>query len=732
MKQFTQKLKTGDMKVLEVPLPSIMPGHILVRNHFSLISAGTDKSTVSAARKGYIGKAQERPQQVRQVLETLKSQGPLQTYRAVMKKLDSYSPLGYSSAGAVIDVAPDVAGLAVGDYVACGGLTACHAEVVSVPVNLCVKLSRDADLKQAAYNTLGAIALQGIRQADLRLGETCAVIGLGLLGQLTALLLRAAGVQVIGIDVNPNAVTTATAHCTDIAFLRDSVGVEERISNFTNGIGCDAVIITAASDSLDPVNFAGAIARKKGTVAVVGNVPTGFDREPHYYRKELQLKMSCSYGPGRYDPAYEEKGLDYPPGYVRWTERRNMQVFQDLIQTGKIDVSYLTTHTFKLDDAPAAYNMMIEQTTPYLGILIEYDVSKPIDTEKAKIALKTSSTGTPVDGVSIGFIGAGSYAQSHLLPNIPKDKDIVFKGVMTASGTSSRSVAERFGFEFSTGNEKDIFENDDINTVFIATRHDSHAHYVIKALQAGKHVFIEKPLCLTEEELDEIVDVLNSYYEIKNEGDKKTTQLNIRPILMVGYNRRFAPLAQEIKAALGDGPMAITYRVNAGTIPADSWIQDTEIGGGRIIGEVCHFVDFLTFINGSVPVAVHAAAMNDPRHFNDVVNISLTFANGSIGTIAYFANGDRSLPKERVEVFANGCTAVLDDFKRLSIFVNGRKKEKKFLVQDKGQKAEVAQFIASAHDGRNALIPLNDLVAVSTTTFKIIESLSSGNSIRLR
>lgn len=544
MKQLTQKLKSGSMQVLEVPVPALGQGMVLVRNHYSLISAGTEGSTVKTARKGYIGKAKERPPQVKQVIDVLKTQGPAQTYRAVMKKLDAHSSLGYSCVGEVINVAPDVVNFKVGDYVACGGMTACHAEVVAVPVNLAVKIeglrdlvnrkeergkrkegignrkeerekSNEDYLKMAAYNTLGAIAMQGVRQADLRLGETCAVIGLGLLGQLTANLLKASGVRTIGIDIEQAMVEMAKNHCLDLALIRDSEGVENKIQEFTNGIGCDAVIITAASSSLDPINFAGVISRKKGTIVVVGAIPTGSDREPHFYRKELIVKMSCSYGPGRYDPEYEEKGRDYPVGYVRWTENRNMQAFQELVYNGKIDINYLTTHIFKLDDAPAAYDMILDKKESFVGILIAYNQEKEIRKEKIEVA-KAQGAGRKVQGVSIAFIGAGSYAQSYLLPSIPKNKDISLKGVMTSTSASSRSVADRFGFEFCTGNENDVLKNDGINTVFIATRHDSHGYYVKKALEAGKNVFVEKPLCLSEEELEEIVQIYNSKLETRN------------------------------------------------------------------------------------------------------------------------------------------------------------------------------------------------------------------------
>ena len=718
MQQITQKLKTGQLQVLEAPIPSLQNGYILVRNHYSIVSAGTEGSTVRTARKGYIAKAKERPQQVRQVVDALKAKGPVQTYRAVMKKLDSYSPLGYSCAGQVIDMAANTEGFTVGDFIACGGLTASHAEIIAVPTNLCVKLPKDADLKQAAYNTLGAIAMQGTRQADLRLGETCAVIGLGLLGQLTCLLLRASGIRIIGIDTDPEMVKIAKKHSVDLALNRNSDSIENRIFNFSDGLGCDAVIITAASNSLDPINFAGVISRKRGTIVVVGNVPTGFDREPHFYKKELQVKMSCSYGPGRYDPIYEEKGIDYPAAYVRWTEKRNMQAFQELIYAKKIDVGYLTTHTFKLEEAPAAYDMILSESEPYLGILIEYDLTKKVDFENRKISVKLPVSGLQPCSVSIGFIGAGSYAQNYLLPNIPKNIDVLHKAIMTTTGTSSRSAAERFGFNFCTTYHNDIIENDDINTVFIATRHDSHAYYVMKALKAGKHVFVEKPLCLNIEELEEI----RRCYE------RPATS---RQILLVGYNRRFSPLVQKIRKELGEGPMAIIYRVNAGIIPKNSWIQDPKFGGGRIIGEVCHFVDTLTFLCGSLPVSVYANAMVDPTNLNDTLNISLTYQNGSIGTISYFANGDKRLPKERVEIYSHGTVAIFDDFKELTIYAKGKKKRKKLLSQDKGQKEEVKQFVSAILNGTIELISFKEIYNTSLVTFRITDSIQTGESINI-
>ena len=711
------------------------PGMILVRNHYSLVSAGTEGSTVKTARASLLAKAKERPQQVKQVLDVLMQQGPVQAYRAVMKKLDAWSPLGYSCVGEVIGVASDVSEFSIDDCVACGGLTASHAEVVAVPVNLCVKIPQRAErighseehMRMAAYNTLGAVALQGVRQADLRLGETCAVIGLGLLGQLTGLLLKASGVRVVGVDVNPAAVSTAESHSADLALVRNEPGIENKILAFTGGNGCDGVIITAAADSLDPINFAGAIARKRGTLVVVGAVPTGFDREPHFYRKELTVRMSCSYGPGRYDPEYEEKGRDYPVGYVRWTEKRNMQAFQELIASGKIDVSYLTTHVFKLEDAPKAYDLILEKKEPYLGILIEYDRTKEIGSRafyvgNGKKDLQLTSDLRPPTSVSIGFIGAGSYAQSHLLPNIPKSGETSLVGVMTSTSASSRSVADRYGFRFCTGNAADVLGNDDINTVFVASRHNSHARYVLEALQAGKHVFVEKPLCLTPQELDEIAKVYSDLGSLTSDLCH----------LMVGYNRRFSPLSTALKEKLGVAPLSMVYRVNAGAIPADSWIQDIEVGGGRILGEVCHFVDYLAFLCGSNPAWVHAYAMDDPQGLQDTLTVSIRYRNGSVGSINYFANGSKLLPKEYVEVHGHGVSAVLQDFKELTVYGKGKPSKKKLLVQDKGQKNEVRLFLEAVRNHTAPPIPVEDLFCTSKACFAILESLRTGSPIRLQ
>ncbi|MEO0249005.1 MAG: bi-domain-containing oxidoreductase [candidate division WOR-3 bacterium] len=719
MKQVTQKLRVGEINVIEVPVPEAKKGQILVRNIYSCISTGTESSKVRAAQMGYVGKVREKPEQFKMVIDKLRTVGLVQTYRAVMKKLDAHSPLGYSCAGKVIGVGPEVEGFAVGDYAACGGDGACHAEVVAVSSLLAVRLEPQVDLKQAAYNTLGAIAMQGVRQADLRLGEICAVIGLGLLGQLTALLLKAAGIRVVGIDIDPTMVKMAKEHSANLALLRTDAGLEEQIRRFSNGMGCDGVIITAASDSLDPINLAGALARKRGTIVVVGAVPTGFDREPHFYGKELTVKMSCSYGPGRYDPTYEEKGLDYPYGYVRWTENRNMQAFQQLISSKRIDISYLTTHTFKLDDAAKAYEMIVEKSEPFLGVLIEYDCSTAMAPNRV-IATRTGRSQKEVREICIGFIGAGSYAQSHLLPNIPRGKDIALRGVVTATPAGARSVADRFGFHFCASRVEEILENDEINTIFIVTRHDTHGEYVTRSLKAGKNVFVEKPLCLRFEELEEIRSAV--------EAGRAS---GVQPILMVGYNRRFSPLSGFLKANLRAGPVAMTYRINAGTIPPESWIQDPEIGGGRILGEVCHFVDYLTFINGSLPTSVCAAAMRTPSDMNDTVSIVLRYENGSIGSISYFANGATALPKEYLEVYQDGTTGILDDFRSVRIFAGRKIFNKKLHRQHKGQKHEVELFLDSVRNRTNSPIPFYEIYNTSLVCLKILESIRTAKEVLL-
>ncbi len=713
MKQLTQKLGSGQMQVQEVPLPLVGPGSLLVRNHYSLISAGTEGSTIRAARKSLLGKAKERPQQVRQVLDALQRVGPVQTYRAVTKKLDAYSPLGYSCVGEVIGVGAHVQGFAIGDRVACAGGTANHAEAVSVATNLCVPISTNSDMRSACYNTLGAIALQGVRQADLRLGESCVVIGLGLIGQLTCLMLKASGVNVYGVDVDGDSVERARQRCVDDAWRRGDSGIVDRLLQHTNGIGADGVIITAATRSLDPINFAGELARHRGRVVVVGDVPTGFDREPNFYRKELELRMSCSYGPGRYDLNYEEHGLDYPVGYVRWTENRNMRAFQSMVESQTLNLNYLTTHEFSLDEVTQAYDMILERTEPFLGVVIRYDLDEPLSDRVVPVR-----AAKPKASIGVAFVGAGSYAQSNLLPHLPVDDATVsLRTVMTQSGTTSKRVAEKFGFETCSTSVAALCR-DNVDLWFIATRHDSHADYVLKGLNAGKHVFVEKPLALDREGLDAIHE---AYGRTSEQG---TT-------LTVGFNRRFAPLTMELKSRLSDAPMSMLYRINAGRIDASSWIHDPSLGGGRMIGEGCHFIDLMTHLCGARPVSVVAHALPDANSFDDTLSVQLSFENGSIGTLHYFANGSKGVAKEYLEVYQHGVTAILDDFKALRIAGTGKPFRKRLINQDKGQSGLVAAVFEAVKMGTAAPIPFEDLMSTTLATFAVADSLTTRGVIAL-
>lgn len=709
MEQLTQKLKNGEMKILEVPFPALTEGNLLIRNHYSVISAGTESKTVKDARLGYIGKAKSRQKELKQVIDSIKTQGLLNTYNIVMNKLDAPAGLGYSCAGEVIAIGKNVSGFRVGDFVVCGGASANHAEIVSVPKNLCAKIPEGVKIEQAVFATIAAIALQGIRQADLKLGENCVIIGLGLLGQLTIQLLNAAGVKTIGIDVDSAQVEIAKQNGCSLALTRSNEGVKESVLSFTQGFGTDAVIITAGTNSIDPVELAGAVSRKKGKVVIVGAVPTGFSRE-NYFKKELDLRMSSSYGPGRYEMNYEEKGLDYPIGYVRWTENRNLQAYLDLLQAGKLNIEKLITHTFNLEEAEKAYQLILEKKEPFLGVLLKYNTEETI---KEKIIHKDFSAQKKTNEVLCGFIGAGSFAQNFLLPNL-KNK-CRFVGVATARPNNARNIADKYGFNYSTGDAEEIIKDQNINTVFIATRHNLHYEYVIKALKAGKNVFVEKPLCMDETELEEI-------RKVYNDGNSK---------LIVGFNRRFAPSIVKVMNVYNPKiPKAINYRINAGIIPAGHWIQDKEIGGGRIVGEVCHFIDLSSFIAGSSITEVSASLLDDKKNLDDSITINLQFQDGSIANISYFSNGSKLIPKERIEIFSAGTVSVIDDFKTLKIY-SSKEKVYKLSNQDKGHSKEVTMFVDSILNGSPAPISFEEIYQSTLATFKVIESFINRRTIVL-
>ena len=713
MEQLVQSLKDGAMQLLEVPFPSLQSGCVLVRNHYSVISAGTEGKSVKDARLGYLGKARARKEEVNKVLKSVQTFGLLPTYKMVMNKLEAPSPLGYCCAGEVIAVASDVTDFRIGDRVACGGNTAVHAEVVMVPVNLCVNIPDDVLIRDAAFATLGAIAMQGIRQADLRLGENAVVIGLGLIGQLTIQMLNAAGIRTVGVDIDDRMVKLASLSGCDLAMNRKSETIENDILNFTSGYGTDAVIITAGTDSTDPIDFAGAIARKKGKVIIVGAVPTGFKRA-NYFKKELDLRMSSSYGPGRYDREYEDEGMDYPYAYVRWTENRNMEAFVELLKKRKVKIEHLITHEFNFTDAANAYKIIVEKTEPFTGMILKYDQSKTV-APVIKLSEKKFDSASPV----LAFIGAGSFAQNYLLPGV-KDK-AQLAVVVTARPNNSRYIADKYGFSTCSGDANDAFKNQDVNTVFIATRHDSHARFVIDALTHNKNVFVEKPLCLNRQELETI----RQLYESKNVK------------LMLGFNRRFSPFTNDlmdfIKQSTSSNQnktVAINYRINAGIIPADHWVHDPSVGGGRIIGEVCHFIDLCTFIASSKVLSVSAQSMNTNDSKSDTLIVSLTFENGSIATISYFSNGQKDLNKEKLEVFSGGTVSIIDDFKSITTY--GKKVSERKDKQDKGHFKEIELFLNSLKDGSPAPISFEEIYHSTLVTFKVLESLANnGSSIKI-
>lgn len=702
MKQLTQNLSNGKMDLLEVPFPALQPGQVLVRNHFSLISAGTEGKTVKDARLGLIAKARARKEEVKKVILTAKTIGIMNTYRLVKNRLDAPSSLGYSSSGEIIDVAENIQNLKVGDRVACAGASAVHAEVISVPVNLCSRVPENVSMEHAAFTTLGAIAMQGVRQSELKLGEHCVVIGLGLIGMLTMKILRASGIRCIGIDVQEDQVKMAIAAGEKYCFLRSDAQIESIVLHQTSGMGTDAVIITASTGSTDPVDLAGVLCRKKGKVVVVGAVPTGFQRK-NYYQKELDLKMSSSYGPGRYDANYEEKGVDYPYAYVRWTENRNMAAFLDLLDNGSVNITSLVSHVFPVEKAKEAYEIILNKSQPFTGILFRYDQGKEISN---KIILRDSAV--PVSNVSIGMIGAGSFGQNFLLPALKGKAEMYV--IATARPNNARNIADKYGFAMCSGDSKDVIENNSVNTVIIATRHNSHAEYVLRSLRAKKNVYTEKPLCLNRNELNEIA----AEYQ------------NAKVQLMVGFNRRFSPMVQELKQSLrSEIPTAIHYRINAGIVPNDHWIHDPGIGGGRIIGEVCHFIDLCAFLVNSPVISVTATALQNNSHNNDTACINLQFANGSIASISYFSNGNKEVSKERIEVYNGGLIGIIDDFSSLSIS-DGSKTKKKSKSQNKGYSEEITAFIGALKDGGQSAIPFDSIYNTTLATLMVAESISEG------
>jgi len=717
MKQILHNLKTGEAAVADVPAPSAQPGRVLVRAAASLISAGTERAVVELGRKSLVAKARERPDLVRKVVEKVREEGLRSALGSVREKLAASHALGYSAAGVVAEVGAGVAEFRPGDRVACAGTGyASHAEVLSVPKNLCARLPDEVDFESAAFSTLGAVALQGVRLAEPTLGEAVVVVGLGLLGQLTAQLLRANGCRVFGVDVDQSRVGLALSLGAD-GGAQAGEGAKEGVMRWSRGRGADAVLLTAATASDEPLRFAAEVSRLKGRVVAVGGVGLTVPRDL-FFARELTFRVSMSYGPGRYDPEYEERGRDYPFAYVRWTEGRNVEAFLDLLAAGRVDTKALVTHRFPVERGVDAYRLISgEAGEPYLGVVIGYDHEREAERHvearprPAGAGRRAAAAG---GGVRVGIIGAGAYAQRFLLPAF-KAEGAEFVSVATSSGVTARDVGERYGFARYVSGAEAVIADDEVNLVVVATPHDTHAPLAAAALAAGRHVFVEKPLAIGEAGLDHVLDAA------EESGASLTA----------GFNRRFSPHALRAREVFAGrrSPLSILYRVNAGRVPRSHWIQDPAVGGGRIVGEVCHFVDLMQFLVGAPVVRVQAEAAAARDHEivgDDSVFVTLRFADGSNGAVAYLAEGDRALAKERVEIFGEGRSFVIEDFRAAALYAGGREERTRLRSQDKGQAALVRAVCAHVAAGGEAPTPLAGLEATTRATFRILDALRTG------
>jgi predicted dehydrogenase len=705
MKQLLQNVKNGKAIVEDVPVPTPREGMALVKVAASLVSAGTERMVVEFAEKSYLGKARSRPDLVKQTLDKAKREGVMPTVQAVFNRLDQPMALGYSSAGTIIALGKNMQDFKVGQRVACaGGGYASHAEYNVIPRNLLTPLPKNVDFESAAFTTLGAIALHGFRLAEPQIGENVAIIGLGLLGLLTIQLASAAGCNVLGIDLDPKRIKLASSLGLE-AVTRPQA--ESASQAFTANRGFDVVIICADTSSNDPVELAGIIARDRAKVVATGAVGLNIPRKI-YYEKEISFINSRSYGPGRYDSNYEENGVDYPVGYIRWTEGRNFQSVVDLMESGKLKVQPLISHRFPIDDAATAYEVITgKKKEPFLGVLLTYSEKEEVKSRKIEFP---SIVRRPSSTVKLGVLGAGLYANATLLPVIKNNKDFELIGIASSGGLHAQHSGKKFGFQYATSSEDDLINDANINTIAILTRHDSHADLVIKALKVGKHVFVEKPLAINNTQLLTI---------------SKQLKANSQSLLTVGFNRRFSPLAQQLKSSIVNRKSSIYahYRVNAGYIPLNHWTQDSNLGGGRIIGEACHFIDLITFLVGAPPVSVSAHALPDNgKYREDNASMTFTFPDGSIGIVDYLASGDKSYPKERLEVFCDGMIAVLDDYVSLTTVKDDRKKVENH-AQDKGWRNEMQAFARAIREGGEPPIPYDQIIGVTNSTFAAVESI---------
>jgi len=745
VKQVIQNLRSGETTVIDVPVPTPRPNTALICTEASLVSAGTERMVVEFAEKSLLGKARARPDLVRQVLDKARREGILGTVQAAFTRLDQPMALGYSSAGRIVALGEGMHGFRLGQRVACaGGNYAVHAEYAVVPQNLLAPIPDALGADSAAFTTLGAIALHGFRLSQAELGSSVAVIGLGLLGMLAAQIARAAGCHVIGFDIDPQRVELAEKLQLQAV---PRAQAQAAVQNLTQDRGCDAVLICADTPSADPVDLAGRIARDRAQVIAIGAVGLDLPRKI-YYEKELTFINSRSYGPGRYDPAYEEDGFDYPFGYVRWTEGRNLAAFVDLLASKAVVVEPLITHRFPIHTAADAYQLITHKKKSnnqafFLGVLLTYNqggavpAGEPSPVFHAAVETAGASGGEvgsphlprsraglmtipPVDTVKLGVLGAGNFASAVMLPAIQHVHPIQPVAIVSASGLAAQHAAKRFGFKHAASDSLEVIQNDEINTVAILTRHNLHAGQVLACLNAGKHVFCEKPLALTLPDLDQIEGLISN-------------PDHAMPLLMVGFNRRFAPLSKKLAAFWRDRyePLVLNYRVNAGYIPLNHWVHDPAQGGGRILGEACHFIDLMTFLVGSPPISVQGYFLQDAGHYQeDNAVLTFEFNDGSIATLSYLANGDRSFSKERLEVFGSGRVAVLDDFRTLELVQDGKHDLiKSRLRQDKGYQQEWTAFTQAILKNSQPPIPYEHIFGSSRATIAALSALRTGQRV---
>jgi len=706
LKQILQSLKTGATEIVDVPVPSASNGSLLIKTVQTLVSAGTERMLVEFGKAGWLEKARQQPDKVMMVLHKIRTDGLQATMEAVLNKLDQPLPLGYCNVGRVMALGSGVSGFEVGQRVVSNGK---HAEAVSVPVNLCASVPDSVSDEAAAFTVLGAIGLQGIRLAQPALGEAVVVTGLGLIGLMTLQLLRAQGCRVLGIDYDADKLKLARqfgAEVVDLSAGQDPVAVAMA---FSRGRGVDAVLITAATKSNEPVHQAAQMCRKRGRIVLVGVTGLELSRAD-FYEKELSFQVSCSYGPGRYDPSYEEQGVDYPIGFVRWTEQRNFEAVLDMMADGRLDVALLISHRFSIDEAVKAYEV-VAGSEPSLGIMLSYAGTELTDGGQTVTLRSAGETSVKPDAgletpPRVSFIGAGNYATAVLIPAF-KAAGAHLHSVASSGGVSGVHAGRKFGFSETTTDSDRLFSDEATDAVVITTRHNSHARFVLQAINAGKHVFCEKPLCLTLEELAQIESALAE------------CEPNRRPMVMVGFNRRFAPQVVKIKQLLQGvtAPKAFVMTVNAGAIPADHWTQDLAVGGGRIVGEGCHFIDLLRFLADSPIDSWDRSAMKASTQ--DTVTINLKFADGSIGTIHYFANGAKAFPKERLEVFVQGRVLQLDNYRRLIGFGWPGFKKMNLWRQDKGQNDCAKAFVNAIRKGGLAPIPIDEMLEVSRISIEL-------------